>query len=196
MKRIFLIALFLFGCENIEEKKSRYDLAFDVLMINEGGYSNCSDDPGGETKYGICKTFNPDIDVKNITLDFAKNYYREGFWSPIYDKIDSTKIAIKLFDTTVHVGKNGIRTVINDTLMESLRSQDPKLTRQFKSVIDSYEKNPVLWEDYVVNQINSMKPTLFLNLFKIKLGNYYCNRVRQNKKLSRYIKGWLSRALR
>ena len=47
---VVLLSVFLF-----KEEKSLYDQAFAFLMENEGGYVNHPADPGGETKYGICK---------------------------------------------------------------------------------------------------------------------------------------------
>ena len=53
-----------------------WDSAFDLLMLNEGGYVNNPNDPGGETKYGVSKKAYPDIDIENLTLEQAKKIYR------------------------------------------------------------------------------------------------------------------------
>ena len=44
------------------------------------GYVNDPDDAGGETKYGIAKNFNPDVDIKNLTLQSAKKIYESKYW--------------------------------------------------------------------------------------------------------------------
>lgn len=35
---------------------SAFDQAFEIVIGHEGGYSNNSADPGGETKYGISRS--------------------------------------------------------------------------------------------------------------------------------------------
>ena len=42
------------------------------VLEHEGGYVNDPKDLGGETKYGITKRFYPDIDIKNLTIEQAK----------------------------------------------------------------------------------------------------------------------------
>ena len=43
------------------------------VLEHEGGYVNDPKDLGGETKYGITKRFYPDIDIKNLTIEQAKD---------------------------------------------------------------------------------------------------------------------------
>jgi lysozyme family protein len=40
----------------------------------EGGLVNDPLDPGGMTKYGISKRFNPDVDVENLTIEQANAF--------------------------------------------------------------------------------------------------------------------------
>lgn len=50
-------------------------------MINrEGVYVNDPYDPGGETKYGICKRSYPNLNIKELTLEEAKKIYHRDFW--------------------------------------------------------------------------------------------------------------------
>ena len=51
----------------------------EVLKI-EGGYVNNPNDRGGETKYGISKRAYPNVDIKNLTLDKAKQIYYNDYW--------------------------------------------------------------------------------------------------------------------
>lgn len=44
------------------------------------GYVNDPDDTGGETKYGIAKNANPDVDIKNLDLAQAKEIYFAKYW--------------------------------------------------------------------------------------------------------------------
>lgn len=187
---IFSLPLFL------EKEEPLYDQAFSMLMKNEGGYVNNPSDPGGETKYGICKKYNPDIDIKNITLDFAKQYYRRKFWHPMYEKIKDHRIALKLFDISVNIGKRRLRYLINETLLDSVCYPDQYAVEELEYIVNICKKSGdfELWKDYVIEKINSMDGDLFLNVFKSKLVHYYCSRVYDNNKLHIFRHGWIKRA--
>lgn len=81
-----------------------FDLAFDRLIGNEGGYSNDQRDPGGETNWGISKRSYPDVDVKNLTRAAAKAIYARDFWKRgRMDDYDGA-IAFQVFDFAVNSG--------------------------------------------------------------------------------------------
>ena len=44
----------------------------EVVLHHEGGYVNDPKDPGGETNFGIAKRSHPDVDIKNLTEEGAK----------------------------------------------------------------------------------------------------------------------------
>ena len=69
-------------------EKNFFDEAFEELMILEGGYVNNPNDPGGETNFGICKRSYPDLDIKNLTKDIAKEIYFKEY----YDKCDKKEL--------------------------------------------------------------------------------------------------------
>lgn len=70
----------------IENKKENkiFDYCFFKLMQNEGVYFFDKDDKGGETKYGISKKSYPLLDIKNLTLDKAKEIYKNDFYKIIW----------------------------------------------------------------------------------------------------------------
>lgn len=199
MKMLLLIvsALILVGCET-KRKLTRYDVAFNMLIGNEGGYVNDPRDPGGETKYGICKKYEPDIDIKNITLSFAKKYYRKKYWKTFYERIHNSKIALKLFDTFVNIGEGGLKKVINETLMDGYCCTDEMLVAQLNAVIavDELLKKPRDWEDFTVRAINRMSSNLFLNIFRAKLVNYYCSIIQRKNNLVVFREGLVNRAVK
>jgi len=81
-----------------------FDQAFIIVLTLEGGYVNDPLDPGGETKYGICKKFYPDLDIKNLTVDAAKEIYKRDFWDKCNcDKMPSD-LALCVFDCAVNQG--------------------------------------------------------------------------------------------
>lgn len=57
-----------------------FDRAYDLLIENEGGYSNHPADNGGETRFGISKARYPNEDIKNLTRERAKFLTKRDFW--------------------------------------------------------------------------------------------------------------------
>ena len=87
--------------------KENFDRAFDLTVIRfEGGaaYTNDPDDPGGETKYGISKRANPDVDILNLTKAAAKEIYRHRYWNPIGGDEMPYPWDVIVFDTAVNLG--------------------------------------------------------------------------------------------
>lgn len=86
-----------------------FDTAFDRLMVNEGGYVNNPNDPGGETKYGISKRSYPDVDIANLTVDQAKAIYKRDFWDAGHMDMLDPDLAFQVFDFAVN---SGIQTAL------------------------------------------------------------------------------------
>jgi len=57
-----------------------FDEIIDVVLEHEGGYVNDPTDTGGETKYGISKRAYPDEDIKELTIERAKELYKKDYW--------------------------------------------------------------------------------------------------------------------
>jgi len=74
------------------------------VLGNEGGYVNDPEDPGGETKWGICKRSYPNIDIKNLTRDQAIAIYYRDFWMKIHGNEISDGCAYQLLDAAVNSG--------------------------------------------------------------------------------------------
>lgn len=70
----------------------------------EGGYVNDPDDPGGETKYGIAKRYHPDIDIRNLTAEKAKEIYRRDYWERARCHKLPPRVATAMMDTAVNLG--------------------------------------------------------------------------------------------
>jgi lysozyme family protein len=103
-----------------------FDEEFEKIILAEGGYTNDSDDAGGETYLGISRNNNPKWDgwisidqlKKHHPKDFkkllkqtpeltvkAKRLYKENYWDVLeLDDIPSQGIAHQLFDTAVNMG--------------------------------------------------------------------------------------------
>lgn len=83
-----------------------FDLSMMELIKWEGVEYHCDpQDPGGATKYGISKRFNPDIDIAKLNYEDAKQYYYDKYWLKYnYDKIESQPLASKVLLTCINIG--------------------------------------------------------------------------------------------
>jgi lysozyme family protein len=85
-----------------------FERAFKKVLKFEGGSKYLKDDAGkGPTKYGINQTANPDVDIKNLTEDQAKEIYRKRYWNAIGGDALAAKnphLATIAFDAAVNQG--------------------------------------------------------------------------------------------
>ncbi len=93
---------------------NEFDKYFEELIGHEGGYVNDPDDRGGETKYGISKRSYPDLDIKNLTLEQAKEIYYNDFY--LRYKIERLPEHIRkiTFDMCVNFGARGAVKVLQE----------------------------------------------------------------------------------
>ena len=101
-----------------------FDEAFKLTVGHEGGFTLNRADAGNwtggkvgvgilkGTKYGIAANTYPNEDIKNLTLERAKQLYKRDFWDKA--KCDSLPDALRfhVFDVSVNSGVNrGIKTL-------------------------------------------------------------------------------------
>jgi lysozyme family protein len=96
-------------------KYKSFDEIIEIVLEHEGGYVNDPKDPGGETKYGIAKRSNPDVDIKNLTIEQAKEIYKSKYW----DKNKVEKLPEQLrhiyFDMCVNMGKSRAVKILQES---------------------------------------------------------------------------------
>lgn len=118
----------------------------------DGGYTNDPRDPGGETKYGISKRANPEVDVKALTLEQAFDIYKKKYWDiyihmrPVSANLDNlpTALAVAVFDFGVNCGPHHALKALGKAL-ES--------------------KNPV-------KTVNSLREAYYFNLYSLDRDKY------------------------
>lgn len=81
-----------------------FDTFFDRLIGHEGGYVNDPNDPGGETNWGISKRSYPNLDIRNLTREQAKEIYRTDFWNRVNADTLPDGVAFQLFDFAINSG--------------------------------------------------------------------------------------------
>jgi len=78
--------------------------AIGFVLQMEGGYVNDPNDPGGETNFGISKKAYPNVDIKNLTVEEARDIYHRDYWKRCRCDELPRQIAISLFDSAVNQG--------------------------------------------------------------------------------------------
>ena len=75
------------------------------VLEHEGGYVNDPKDLGGETKYGITKRFYPELNIKELTKEKAKQIYKADYWDK--NRVESLPQNLWhiYFDMCVNMGK-------------------------------------------------------------------------------------------
>jgi len=95
----------------------RFDLAFQWLLTEEGGYVNDARDNGGVTNHGVTigtlrrwrreQGKSDDLtekDVRELTLTEARLIYKTWYWDPIRGDELPFGLALVMFDGSVHSG--------------------------------------------------------------------------------------------
>jgi lysozyme family protein len=81
-----------------------FDQAVEIILKKEGGYVNHPKDPGGETNFGIAKKFYPHLDIKNLTVEQAKEIYLKEYWLKIQADLLPSYLRLIAFDCAVNQG--------------------------------------------------------------------------------------------
>lgn len=96
----------------------QFDQAFDILIDHEGGFTDDRNDRGnwtsgkigvGElkgTKFGISAMSYPDLDIKNLTVDQAREIYARDFWGRLALERVPPQVRFDIFDTAVNSGRD------------------------------------------------------------------------------------------
>jgi lysozyme family protein len=151
----------------------------EILFI-EGGYDNDPADPGGETKYGICKRQYPNLDIKALTEDQALEIYKKDYWGQHrLDDINSQVVANVIFYLIVNLGAHPAITLVQRALVK-------------------YHKTLVIDGAMGSKTIYAINSTLDIGLddsIRVLACAYYLNLVTKNHSLDKFFKGWIRRAL-
>ena len=98
-----------------------FDKAFTIVIGVEGGYESpaqavANNDPGGETKFGICKRDHPDLDIANLTIDQAKAIYKPQYWDAVKGDQLPCPLSIFMFDCAVNQGAGTACILLQKTI--------------------------------------------------------------------------------
>lgn len=121
-----------------------FDVAFDKVLLAEGGFTNDQSDRGGATRYGITERLARSQgytgDMAVLPVDVARRIARAVFWEPLsLTPIDvrSPAIALELFDTGYNMGALTVARFLQRALNALNRNQ-----HDYKDVLVDGEIGP------------------------------------------------------
>jgi len=89
-----------------------WDKAFDLVIVNEGGYVDNSQDPGGATNWGCTKAVWEKYvghevtkdDIKALTKEDVKPLYKRNYWDAVHGDAIPSGLDYCLFDAAINSG--------------------------------------------------------------------------------------------
>lgn len=154
---------------------ANFQEAIEKTLAHEGGYVNDPDDAGGETNFGISKRSFPAEDIKNMTIERAKEIYRVNYWNPVKgDQIENQQVAESIFDFAVNAGT--VPAIV--------------LAQRVVDVEDDGKIGPV-----TIQEINKFNASHFLAAYTVEKVRRYTEIVKRHPKKIKYYLGWIDRAL-
>ena len=154
-----------------------FDEIIEITLEHEGGYVHDPKDLGGETNFGIAGRFYPDVDIKNLTKEGAKDIYKKDYWDK--NKIDDVSDDLKhiYFDMCVNQGKSRAVKIIQ----RAVNSKGGSLT------VDG-GMGPM-----TIAAIGKSRVELDrVRAYRVK---YYADLVTRKPDLEKFYFGWFRRAL-
>jgi lysozyme family protein len=152
------------GFKNTGAVNAAFEAALQKTLKYEGGY--VKDDAGkGESNFGINKSANPDVDVKNLTKEKARELYKKRYWDAIGGDALAAKdpaLATIAFDTAVNMGVSKASQLIaqskgDPSAMLNLRQQHyNNLVKDNPEKFAPYAKG---WKDRVADLATSIIPS-------------------------------------
>ena len=120
----------------------KYDKCIQFVLKHEGGYVNDPVDPGGETNFGISHKSYPDENIKNMTIDRAKEIYFRDYWTPLNCENYSDKTALSILDSGVNCGTGTVKKWVSEIIDEI--TVEKILFKRLRRYADLCQKNPKL----------------------------------------------------
>jgi lysozyme family protein len=178
-----------------------FEQAVKVVLKHEGGWVNDPTDPGGATNWGISLRYlktvgdrdgdghlDGDIDndgdvdwqdIKLMTVDQAKAFYKAGWWDANRYFDFAQPVATKIFDTAVNTGSKRAHML----------AQKACNHLGFKLRVDG-ELGPASRQ-----AIRALDPIALLKELRQQQADFYEDLIAAKPKFKKYRMGWLRRAL-
>jgi lysozyme family protein len=136
------------------------------------GYVNDPLDHGGETKFGIAKNDNPDLNIANLTWSQAEAVYYDRYWiTGLCDNLNA-RVGVLHFDSCVNHGVSRAKKFLQRAVGVTEDGIIGKITLAALSAIDPID---------LCNKICDIR------------AKYYQDIVANNPSQSHFLNGWLRR---
>jgi len=142
-----------------------------------GGYTNDPLDSGGETKWGISKRAHPHLTIQNLTYKQAVDIYNEEYYDSRYDYILSEKLAFKIMDMGILMGRR-----------QAVKKLQRAVNRGGLHVVKDGSFGPI-----TLTAINNIREDYLYDKYIESLTGFFQRLVIRVRKNKRYLKGWLKR---
>ena len=157
---------------NYDDPETQAGLCATVQQKKKTGYVNIAGDRGGETKFGIAKVFNPDVDIKKMTMFQAMEIYFKKYWlTTLCDKF-SGPLALCVFDASVNHGS-----------VASI-----KMLQRSINVEPDGQIGPI-----TLGKLNSFPSVTLCDIILKSREDFFKAIVNRNSSQSKFLKGWLAR---
>jgi lysozyme family protein len=160
-----------------------FERCITVVLLHEGGFQNNPKDRGnwtgpnftGElkgTNKGIAARFFPNEDIKNLTVDKAKEIYFKNYWQPMnLTGIVNADSILEIFDMGVNSGKGNAIRMAQDLVGVKRDGVMGNITKE------------------AINKFNC-----FLVKYKQRRIEYYMKIAKNNQNMV-FLNGWLNRVV-
>ncbi len=136
------------------------------------GYVDDPLDRGGETKFGVAKNANPDLDISALTWPMAKAVYYDRYWVTGSCERLNPRIAVLHFDGCVNHGISRAKKFLQTSV-----GATPDGIIGEKTLAALASKNPI----DICNKVCDLREQFYRDIVKNKPSQ------------SRFLKGWLRR---
>lgn len=171
---------------------AEFEPAVEYVLENEGGFVDNPNDAGGATNYGLSlrylRSFKFDIDdIKNLTVDKAKEIYKSNFWdgSP-FESIKYQILANYIFDMGVQHGIAQAIKLVQRSLWAVYRF----------SYIRECLKDDGVMGSKTLDLLNKIDCTSTLPVIVAVRASYCRFLAEENPKNKEFLNGWLERCYR
>lgn len=90
--------------------------AVSLILALEGPPTDDPNDPGGYTKYGISQAAFPDVSVKDLTVEDAKELYATHYWQACRCQDMPWPLSLFVFDAAVNQGVGAAKRMLQRAL--------------------------------------------------------------------------------
>ncbi len=136
------------------DKIMEFVYQWEVGSAPNGGYTNHPQDTGGETKWGISKRANPDLDIKNLTKEQATERYKLKYWKQTWDSLPF-ELAACCMDTSVNMGPVRAQKFLEMCNGSYVQYLQLRIAR-YKEIIKNNPSQKV-WEKGWMNRVTDLR---------------------------------------